>query len=39
MIVENFKPGAFAKMGYPYEQLKEWNPDVVYASNGGFGPR
>ena len=39
VIVENFKPGAFAKMGYPYEQLKEWNPDVVYASNGGFGPR
>ena len=39
VLVENFKPAAFAKMGYPYEQLKEWNPDVVYAANGGFGPR
>ena len=38
-LVENFKPAAFAKMGYPYELLKEWNPNIIYASNGGFGPK
>ena len=39
VLVENFKPAAFAKMGYPYELLKEWNPNIIYASNGGFGPK
>jgi crotonobetainyl-CoA:carnitine CoA-transferase CaiB-like acyl-CoA transferase len=26
-------------MGYSYEQLKEWNPSIIYASNGGFGQK
>ena len=36
---DQFPYKAFAKMGYPYELLKEWNPNIIYASNGGFGPK
>ena len=39
ILVENFKPGAFEQMGYPFETLQEWNPSLIYAANSGFGDR
>lgn len=36
-LVENFKPGTLAAMGYPPERLAELNPDLVVASITGYG--
>lgn len=37
VVVENFLPGTMARLGLGYEQVREWNPDVVYVSITGFG--
>lgn len=37
VLVENFLPGAMARMGLGYDALKEANPGLVYVSNTGFG--
>ncbi|KAI8142224.1 CoA-transferase family III domain-containing protein [Fennellomyces sp. T-0311] len=37
VLVENYLPGKLAKMGMGYEQLKEINPKLVYASITGYG--
>ena len=37
LVVENFSPGAFARMGFPYERLREIRPDIVYMSISGYG--
>jgi crotonobetainyl-CoA:carnitine CoA-transferase CaiB-like acyl-CoA transferase len=37
VIAENFTPGTMDKMGLGYEQLKEVNPRIIYASISGFG--
>lgn len=35
LVVENFSPGAFGRMGFPYERLRELRPDIVYLSVAG----
>ena len=37
LVVENFSPGAFARMGFPYEHLRKLCPDIVYLSISGYG--
>jgi crotonobetainyl-CoA:carnitine CoA-transferase CaiB-like acyl-CoA transferase len=37
VIVENFRPGTLARFGLGYEQVKEFNPSVVYVSMSGYG--
>lgn len=37
VLVENFKPGAMARLGLGYEELSAENPSLVYASISGFG--
>ena len=37
VLVENFRPGAMARLGFGYEQVKAWNPRIVYLSITGFG--
>ncbi len=37
VVVENFRVGTFAKLGFPYETLKEINPRIIYGSISGFG--
>ncbi|MDO6587398.1 CoA transferase [Salipiger sp. 1_MG-2023] len=37
IIVENYRPGAMARMGLDYETIRKVNPSVIYASISGFG--
>ena len=38
VMVENFAPGAIDRMGFPWENIQEINPRMIYASVKGFGP-
>lgn len=37
VLIENFKPGGMARHGLGYDELREINPGLVYASISGFG--
>lgn len=37
VICENFRPGTMEKLGLGYDELKELNPGLIYASISGFG--
>jgi len=37
VLVENMKPGALARLGFGYEQLRAINPRLVYCAISGFG--
>jgi crotonobetainyl-CoA:carnitine CoA-transferase CaiB-like acyl-CoA transferase len=39
VVAENFAAGVLARMGFPYERLKDIRPDIIYVSNCGFGHR
>jgi len=38
VVMENFRPGAMAKLGFAPERLLEDYPELVYSSITGFGP-
>jgi len=38
VIVQNFRPGAMARLGLSYDDVKAVNPNVVYCTISGFGP-
>lgn len=37
VLVENFRPGALARLGFSYEAVADYNPAIVYLSIAGFG--
>ena len=37
VLVENYRPGAMARLGLSYDDLVESNPGLVYLSLSGFG--
>ncbi|MGF6873652.1 crotonobetainyl-CoA:carnitine CoA-transferase CaiB-like acyl-CoA transferase [Paraburkholderia sp. MM5477-R1] len=37
VVMENFRPGAMARLGLGYEQVRDANPRVIYASASGYG--
>ena len=37
VFIENYRPGAVARLGFDYEQVRAIKPDIVYASISGFG--
>ncbi|MDR2005763.1 MAG: CoA transferase [Acidaminococcales bacterium] len=37
VIVENFKPGTMEKLGFGYEDIVKYKPDIIYAACSGFG--
>lgn len=38
IVVENFKIGSLERMGIGYEQLREINPRLIWATVSGYGP-
>ncbi|HUG29516.1 MAG TPA: CoA transferase, partial [Candidatus Limnocylindria bacterium] len=38
-VVENYRVGGFAKLGFPDEVLRELNPNLVHLAISGFGTR
>ncbi|NJM27803.1 MAG: hypothetical protein HC856_05435 [Pseudanabaena sp. RU_4_16] len=39
VFLENFRPGAVARLGLGYEEVKKTNPGIVYLSISGYGRR
>lgn len=37
VVVQNFRPGVLARLGYGYEDLKRVNPRIIYCSGSGYG--
>jgi crotonobetainyl-CoA:carnitine CoA-transferase CaiB-like acyl-CoA transferase len=37
VLIENFRPGAMARLGLGEEELRASNPKLIYASLSGFG--
>jgi len=37
VVLENFKPGTMKNLGFSYENCREINPKIIYASISGFG--
>ena len=37
VVIENFRPGVMERLGFGYEELRERNPELVYASASGWG--
>src|SRR5271165_3922325 len=37
VVLENFRPGTMAKMGFDYDQLRALKPDIILTSVSGFG--
>ena len=39
VLLQNFRPGAMTRMGFPEEKIRESNPNIVYVSISGFGEK
>jgi crotonobetainyl-CoA:carnitine CoA-transferase CaiB-like acyl-CoA transferase len=37
VFIENFRPGAIARLGLPFEAVRDINPRIVYCSISAFG--
>jgi crotonobetainyl-CoA:carnitine CoA-transferase CaiB-like acyl-CoA transferase len=37
VLIEAFRPGTFAAMGYDYETVRTWNPRLLYCSILAYG--
>lgn len=37
VLVENFRPGVMARLGFAYEALTKINPKLIYCAISGFG--
>lgn len=37
IVMENFRPGVMARLGYGYEAMKAVNPGIIYCSASGWG--
>ncbi|MFN0161562.1 MAG: CaiB/BaiF CoA transferase family protein [Burkholderiales bacterium] len=37
VFIENFRPGAVARLGFDHAAVKAAKPDIIYASISGFG--
>jgi len=38
VLIENFRPGSLARLGFDDERLQQLNPDLVHLAISGYGP-
>ena len=38
VLIQNFRPGVAARLGFSWPRAQELNPQLVYLSISGFGP-
>lgn len=38
VFVQNYRPGAMERLGLGYEDVKKFNPKIIYVSISGYGP-
>ena len=37
VLLENFRPGVIARLGFGYEEVKALRPDIIFCSVSGYG--
>ena len=37
VVVENFRPGVMARLGFPWDEVHERHPDLIWCAITGFG--
>ena len=37
VVVQNFRPGVLARLGFGYDDFKAVNPRIIYCSGSGYG--
>ena len=37
VVIQNFRPGVMARLGYGYDDFRAVNPRIVYCSGSGYG--
>jgi CoA:oxalate CoA-transferase len=37
VLIENFRPGTMKSLGFSWEEVRQINPKIIYASISGFG--
>jgi crotonobetainyl-CoA:carnitine CoA-transferase CaiB-like acyl-CoA transferase len=37
VVVQNFRPGVLAKLGFGYQDFRKINPRIIYCSGSGYG--
>lgn len=38
VLIHNYRTGVPERLGFGYEQITEYNPDIVYLQSNGYGP-
>lgn len=37
VLLENFRPGVIGRLGFGYDTVRQWRPDIVFCSVSGYG--
>ena len=37
VVIQNFRPGVLARLGFGYKDFRKINPRIIYASGSGYG--
>jgi crotonobetainyl-CoA:carnitine CoA-transferase CaiB-like acyl-CoA transferase len=37
VMVQNYRPGVMERLGFDYDTVAEWNPEIVYVSVSAYG--